>query len=87
MKKCFFWVTLAVLVSVNAQMPGMADPMQKQRPDNTTAAQASQAMTPTEKYNMLGKQTPSDHSFQPAYGASKSADPNAEAEKEAEPGR
>jgi hypothetical protein len=83
MKKMYFLVAFALLISVNAQMLSLAETMEKQPPASGATAQTGQAMTPTEKYNLLGKQTPSaDHSFQPAYGTPSPADSNAEDAKE-----
>jgi hypothetical protein len=81
MKKLAFWISLAALVTVNGHMISLAETPDKDPSVNVGAAQPGQ-MTPTEKYNLLGKQTPSsDKPVADPYGAQPtSADPTAAGE-------
>jgi hypothetical protein len=81
MKKLAFWISLAALVTVNGHMISLAETPDKDPTAGIGAAQSSQ-MTPTEKYNLLGKQTPSsDKPVVDPYGAQPSStDPSAAGE-------
>lgn len=81
MKKLSFLIALTALISLNSHVPGMAEPNDK--PQQPANMEAGQAMTPAEKYNLLGKQTPSsDKPMEPGYGANPADAPNMELTKE-----
>ena len=81
MKKLAFWISLAALVTVNGHVISLAETPDKDPSVNVGAAQSSQMMTPTEKYNLLGKQTPSsDKPVDPSFATQPTTDPSAAGE-------
>lgn len=78
MRKLTF--ALAALVIVSTPVISLAETPDRQEPVNVGAAQATQGMTPAEKYSLLGKQSQSDKNVDPstAYGAQPGAVPGAD---------